>query len=253
MISTLCSIISICDGMCCFNWSSTILIPFDTGYLYFCDHYSAVMPFTSPYLALCLWVSCRIPPVAGLLSGFLLVPFQLFLHEQRISHLSHVETPVALLSIVELFASSRLSQILCKLAFVVLLSGSLFRPPVAVTVRITIHVFDTRLSLGFVGKKWTLACFGAHTSFNTLFCPTGVCPIHLFSLHLTKTHYLQSRKTRLFTTRLHWRPRNDRSLPLTTLFNTDCKIYGRVLSRRLYMILGDIIHSRQHFYTRDAQ
>jgi hypothetical protein len=33
-----------------------------------------------------------------------------------------------------------------------------------------------------------------------------------------------------------------------TLFNTDYKIYGRVLARRLHMILGDI-HSRQHCYT----
>ena len=99
-------------------------------------------------------MSCRIPPAAGLLSGFFLVPFVLFLHEQKISHLSPVETPVALLSIVELFTSSRLSQILCKLAVVVHLSESfLFRPPVAVTVRINIHVFDTQLSLGFVGQK----------------------------------------------------------------------------------------------------
>jgi hypothetical protein len=34
-----------------------------------------------------------------------------------------------------------------------------------------------------------------------------------------------------------------------TLFNTDYKIYGRVLVRRLSLILGDIIHSRQHCYT----
>jgi len=60
----------------------------------------------------------------------------------------------SLLSIVVLFASSRLSQILCKLAVVVHLSESfLFRPPIAVTVCITIHVFDTRLSLGFVGQN----------------------------------------------------------------------------------------------------
>jgi len=41
-------------------------------------------------------------------------------------------------------------------------------------------------------------------------------------------------------------PRTMNDYRALTLFNTDYKIYARVLARRLYMILGDIIHSRQH-------
>jgi hypothetical protein len=93
-------------------------------------------------------------PATSLLSGSFSVPSLLCLHEQPISHLSHVKTPVVLLSIVELFASSNLSQILCKLSEVVHPPVSfLFRPPEAVTVHITIHVFDMRLFSDFFGQK----------------------------------------------------------------------------------------------------
>lgn len=46
-------------------------------------------------------------------------------------------------------------------------------------------------------------------------------------------------------------PRTMNDYRASTFFNTDYKIYWRVLARRLYMILDDIILSRKHCYRRE--